>query len=494
MISGENHHFIVELPLSPEKWQEDIMNSRYDIGRFVYNAALRKFLNIYKEMIKTKKYRTLFESLSNKECDKKDVWKQINKMTEDHGITKNNVIKSVKLMQHKYKCHIHSQICQEIAVNVWKAIKSILHKPNKHVHFKKYGTFNTFKGTEPRKGIAFNLDCIEWTGLKIKIHYSNCNSSKRYYNNYLFPSLDRLCYCMIVRKEIRGKYRYYVQIVFNGTDVKDRYKLGNGRVGIDIGTSTIAISSDTVVTLQELAKEAQKYEEGIKEVQRKMDRSKRKTNPNKFNEDGTVKKGNNDKWNYSSNYKKLLKQLRELYRLQKFVRKLSHNTLTNFLLTLGNEFFVESMNYSALAKRSKKPTERKSDGKCKRKKRFGKSICNRAPSMLISILARKLSYFDIDINKLNTWTCKASQFNHITGEFTKKPLSKRWNSFDGILVQRDLYSAFLISNAEENLDRIDRQLCFDKFNNFLKLHDEEISKLKQEKQQTNCKFLSCMGI
>ena len=51
-----------------------------------------------------------------------------------------------------------------------------------------------------------------------------------------------------------------------------------------------------------------------------------------------------------------------------------------------------------------------------------------------------------------------------------------------------------IDRAKENLDKIDRQLCFDKFNNFLKLHDEEIIKLKQEKQQTNRKFLSCMGI
>ena len=59
----------------------------------------------------------------------------------------------------------------------------------------------------------------------------------------LFNNLEKLKYGKIIRKEIRGKYKYYIQLVFEGTCVKSRYKLGKGRVGIDIGTSTIAVSS-----------------------------------------------------------------------------------------------------------------------------------------------------------------------------------------------------------------------------------------------------------
>ena len=88
-----SHYFIVELLLNPEKWQEDIMNKRFEIGRLIYNALLKKFLNIYNEMIKTKKYRELFESLKNEDCDKDTIWKQINNMTEEYGLTQFAIVK-----------------------------------------------------------------------------------------------------------------------------------------------------------------------------------------------------------------------------------------------------------------------------------------------------------------------------------------------------------------------------------------------------------------
>lgn len=494
LLKNENHYFIIELPLDVEIWQSDIIEKRLNCGRTIYNALLGKVLKRYNEMIKTKKYRKLFDSLNSEKGHDKNIWKQINELTTKNKLTKFDIIKEVKEMQHHFKCHLHSQICQEIAERVWKAISSILHKPSRKVRFKKFGQFTSLSGKQNNTAIIFKNDYVEWTGLMLKIKYSNNIKSIDYYETYLFPNLDRLKYCKIVRKEIRGKLRYYVQLVFQGESVKSRYKLGFGRVGIDIGTSTIAISSDSAVELLELAKQSQRYENNIKELQRKIDRSRRKMNPNKYNDDGTIKKGNNDKWVKSKTCKRYEQELREFYRKQKVARVLSHNNLTNYILTLGNEFFIETMNFSALAKRSRKPTERRKDGKCKRKKRFGKSVCNRAPSMCLSILERKLTYFHITLNRINTKKCKTSQFNHITGEFIPKPLGKRWTELGKIKVQRDMYSAFLISNVSDNLDFIDKTRCDDGFDNFFKLHDKKINDLKKEKELTGCKFLSSMGI
>lgn len=66
-----------------------------------------------------------------------------------------------------------------------------------------------------------------------------------------------ISYCRIVRKYVRNKYKYYVQIVLKGNPpVKVNTKTGEikhhirqGDVGIDIGTSTIAYSSSTDVKL-----------------------------------------------------------------------------------------------------------------------------------------------------------------------------------------------------------------------------------------------------
>jgi len=490
----KNNYFMIELPLITEIWQEDIIDKRLECGRNIFNKLLGKTLIRYKEMLKTKRYRNLIQTLHDPICDKDLIWEEINELLKEYKLTHFDIVKDVKPMQHHFKKHLHSQICQEIADRVWKSISSIFHKQNRKVHFKKFNQFNSLSGKQARTGICFKNEYIDWTGLNLKIKYPTNGKPLNYLNNHLFPCLNNLKYCKIVRKYIRCKRRYYVQMVFQGEDVKSRYSVGFGRVGIDIGTSTIAIVSDSRVELLELASNAQKYEQEKKIVQRKLDISRRSTNPNKFNIDGTIKKGNRDKWIKSKNYLKLEKQLKELNRKQRVARNLSHNILTNFILSLGDQFFVEEMNFAGLAKRSKRPTERRKDGKCKKKKRFGKSICNRAPAMLLEILNRKLNYFGLQLNKINTQKCKASQYNHITKIYTPKTLSERWTFVGGHKLQRDLYSAFLISNVTKDLESFDQQLCEQNFNNFLYLHDDKINELTKYKESNNYKFLSCMGI
>ena len=79
---------------------------------------------------------------------------------------------------------------------------------------------------------------------------------------------------------------------------------------------------------------------------------------------------------------------------------------------------------------------------------------------------------------VDTVALKASQFNHLTETYTKKNLSKRWNTMpDGTKVQRDLYSAFLIQNVDDTLQHTDVERCSQCYDNFLKLHNKEIQRL-----------------
>ena len=112
------------------------------------------------------------------------------------------------------------------------------------------------------------------------------------------------------------------------------------------------------------------------------------------------------------------------------------------------------------------------------KKRFGKSLANHSPSAFVNILERKLKYFGKKLNQVNTQTFKASQYNHFTDEYIKKELSNRWNNFDGIKVQRDLYSAFLLKNSKKDLKTTNGKLCLATFEAFKPLHDECIEELK----------------
>ena len=58
-------NFTVQFPLRTEKYQEDILNKRFEIGRKIYNSLVSVTQKRYREMIKTKEYRNLISSLSN---------------------------------------------------------------------------------------------------------------------------------------------------------------------------------------------------------------------------------------------------------------------------------------------------------------------------------------------------------------------------------------------------------------------------------------------
>jgi len=139
------------------------------------------------------------------------------------------------------------------------------------------------------------------------------------------------------------------------------------------------------------------------------------------------------------------------------------------------------MNYKALQKRSKE-TKINDKGKILSKKRFGKSLGNKAPSMFLDILERKLNWYGKPLNRINIWTAKASQYDHSEDTCKKKKLSQRWTIVDGNIVQRDMYSSFLIMNVTDDMQTIDKARCDATFENFIKLHNAEVVRLNSNKK------------
>lgn len=473
--------YCVTFPLITEKYQENILNKRYEISRQLYNAVLSKAYKRYKSMIETKKYRQLKEQINNaNEKEKKRLYKQLNEMYKQYRLNEYSLHKDIQEMQHHFSENIDSFTAQKIATRVWSAFEDLLFGDGKIVHFKKYGELDSLEGKSNKTGIRFKDGFLIWNGLKIPVKID-------YNNPYEYQALkDEICYCRIKRRFIKGKYKYYLQIVFKGVppmkinkDGEVKRHIGNGTVGLDIGTQTIAIVSNVDVKLLELADRVNDIEKEKRRILRYMDRSRRANNPDNFNEDGTIKKGKL-KWVKSNRYIKAQNKLRELYRKQADVREYQHQLLSNYILSLGNKIKVEEMNFKGLQKRSKK-TEKNDKGKFKRKKRFGKSLANKAPAKLLTIIDNKLKYFGEKLITVNTKEVKASQYNHLNCRYNKKKLSQRWNDLNGIKIQRDLYSAFLIQHVNDDLCSINQEECKRDFEMFKILHDKEIERLNNGK-------------
>ena len=140
----------------------------------------------------------------------------------------------------------------------------------------------------------------------------------------------RPCFASLVCKKIRGRLRVYVHITVEGKAISKRRKdntprhsYGKGNVGCDIGTQTIAYTSNTEVGLENLAERGNSIQHVERQealILRAMERSRRAMNPNNYNENGTVKKGHKQ-WNFSKRYQKLRQDIRNCVGLQ---QKIEH--------------------------------------------------------------------------------------------------------------------------------------------------------------------------
>lgn len=307
-------------------------------------------------------------------------------------------------------------------------------------------------------------------------------------------------YCRITRKWVRNGWKYYVQLVLEGypptkcdSNGVMKHPVIQGRVGLDIGTQTLAISSSDICDLRVLAPSARAQAKSlvneIARTQRAMDRSRRATNPDYYNPDGTIKRlkrqhGHKQKrdWKYSKRYYCLKAKLRDLNRRLADIRKMEHNILANELLEHGNEFVVEDMNYKALQKRSKETKVNAKTGRIHTKKRFGKSLSRCAPAMFITVLTNKATRYGGKVIKVSTFETKASQFDHTDESYTKKKLSERMTHLSsGEVVQRDLYSAFLLEHIDTESLEYDTEALKSAFPAFLKMHENTKKRLQKDK-------------
>lgn len=272
------------------------------------------------------------------------------------------------------------------------------------------------------------------------------------FNTYQQMSLlrsEKIKYVQIIRKTIRGKKIYILQIVCQGFPPTKVTK-GGGVVGIDPGISTVAFASSKEVALVDLVpNDITRREKLMKNLDRKIERSRRVNNPDCYHADGTIKKG--AKFKRSSNRQVRLRNRRlKAYRSLSEERQKLQGQLVNRLVSQASSIKIEDFGVKGLQKRSRDIRINPKTHRPYSKKRFGKAIFRAAPSAFRAALETRARQLGIDFEVISPKDVKPSQYNHITQTFEKKPLSIRIYdlSSEWTNVQRDLYSAFLIGHIK----------------------------------------------
>lgn len=500
---------IVRFLLATTRYDETVIEKRFHAISHIHNVLVKHAKRSLKRLSVDAEYQSLKaeyihllkkNTLSGEEkAYQKQISKQMAEMIRAHGLSEYAFQSYIKVCGKQFRKCLSSQQIQKEATRVWRGVEAVLYGSGKELHFKKYRDFHTICGKTNTNGVKFDKgSCsIQWLGLDIK-----CRLPKD--PDYLLEALDsEISYCEMERKMFPNGWHYYVVVYLKGDAPHKIKTVGRDDVsGIDIGTSTVACVSSRSVTLKELAPKCRTYNRKIEHLLRCMDRSKRISNPNKYRTDGTIDPSDHEKWKYSKTYRKNQDRLKTLYRQKAAYIKQSHEEMINGLLHESVCFIVEDMSFKGLQRKAR-TTERRDQTSCikqkdgslkqvykyKRKKRFGKSLNNRAPASFITILERKAKLYGGKVLKVNTKEYRASQYDHAMDQYTKTDLSVREKYIAGHKVQRDLYSAFLLRNSNQKLNRPDREKCIYEFDRFVKLQDQLIEEMKEN----NLSMKQCFG-
>lgn len=505
--------FVLTVPLAYDFWGRVQLDRFFNAGLQIVHGLMTQKLKTLRNLERTKAWRANQEALRiqySKPSAQRD-----EKLIKRLNAKRNAMLSNVRLTfaafeadvkKHRYHFNqINSQTAQKLAEQVWKSFEAYLYGNGKQIHFMSWKDFTAMQGKSNTTGIRYSRGCLivgkgkRSLNLPLKFNKTFDDGKDRYC--YEYEAMQRnIHFCGIKRVWYPDGWKYFAQLWLGGTPpIKADHEtgevlrpIGQGEVGIDIGPQTAAVVGLNDVKLAVLAEAIEPIHKELRRINRAMDRSRRATNPEMFYTDGRVipinklpkplltSRGKRN-WVQSKRYKQLESRRRFLYGQQARLRKRCHNQLCNQLLSFGDSFYIEHMNWQGLAKR-RKEDKVNAKGKHLSKKRFGKSIANKAPAVFAKTLTQKVLALGGTFQEINTVKARASQYEHIDHTYKKKKLSQRWAELpNGDRIQRDLYSALLIQNVQPTLDQFDDEKINRRYPGFKVLHDAEIERLSHTK-------------
>jgi len=283
------------------------------------------------------------------------------------------------------------------------------------------------------------------------------------YHNFLIENYHKVGHIKLCREEIKGKWVYSMQATCSIDSmskfylgVKPKY-LGEGVCGVDIGASDFAFSAPNHSEITKLFPEFDLgVEKKLKQLHKQNSRMLRQNNPNNFEPDtweknpngklikkfGSQKKG--CKNFISKRHKKVLLQMKEIYRKLKESRSISHKKAAIRLRSKADNLRMEDLNYFSWQKGG-----------------MGKSSQIRSPGLFSKTLENTFKKTGGKVEKIDPFKSCLSQICPNCGSKKKKERSQDWHECEEcgygkkFPVQRDLNSAMLACTVDLKTQTVD---------------------------------------
>jgi hypothetical protein len=282
--------------------------------------------------------------------------------------------------------HLDAVLAQTLASRAYHALNRVCLGQARRVRFKSRGRgLGSIENKRNDTGLRFVLDPPEaghagvllWQGDRLPARID-------WQDPVVKHGLDHhIKYARLIRRpasspRARGAdaegSRYFVQLALEGTPYqKPKHTVGTDTIGIDLGSSTIAmVPRAGQAALETLGAELAPDARAIRRLQRQMERQRRAANPEHYDEKGRIKRWGKQRlmWKRSHNYERTRRRKAHQERRLSAHRKSLHGCMVHELVRIGTTIILEKISYKSW------------------QKQYGKSVGLRAPGMFVERLRR----------------------------------------------------------------------------------------------------------
>jgi hypothetical protein len=437
--------FLLELPLAVDAGQANRLSAHFEAGRCLYNALLGEAMKRLRAMRADPAWQEARAIPQTRKAERKEAF---SRLRQAYGFSEYALINFAKDANCAWIAdHIDAVMAQTLATRAYRAANRVCLGQAKNVRFKSKGRgLDSVENKRNDTGMRFVLDPNAGDGGFLLWNAEVLPARIVWRDAVVQHGLRHpIKYARLVRRKAsspkargadREGYRYYVQLALEGTPhQKKKHTVGTEVVGLDVGSSTIAIvPQEGEAELLPFCEELQPNARAKRRLQRKLDRQRRANNPHNYDEKGRIKKHGKRRltWKNSKGYLATRRRLAAKERKLAAHRKSLHGRLVHQIMRRGNTIRTEKLSYKAW------------------QKQYGKSVGRNSPGMFVEQLRRTVASTGGTLSEFPTRSTKLSQYCHGCGNYVKKPLSQRWHHCTcGIgPVQRDLYSAWLAAHLD----------------------------------------------
>ena len=304
MAKERTPSFVLTLEMQPTRSMISKIESDLEVSRVIYNSCLGELVTREKQMKRTKKYKKVkrclsavskklsyYEMKENKEkvtfyqTKKKQLVRELVDLQKQFHLSEYWMHEYMKPTRHHFDDTLNADFAQKVATRALNTIQRKLKGEAKKVTFRKRGDMFSFEGKKNSTGWFYRTKQIVFGKSKIDVKIkendgyiqealsaieSNLECEYTTKKGELKNAPHKVKYVRVLKHVIRGNVRYYAQLIVQGFPPAKRkkgssfkYKMGTGRVGGDLGTSSITVVGENGVLLTNLAENVMNFSRQI---------------------------------------------------------------------------------------------------------------------------------------------------------------------------------------------------------------------------------------